>query len=69
MLTAQEIEDKAVPEILALLGETRRALFELLNEAQRTKKMEKPHLKREKRKEIARLLTILRRKQLAAEVE
>jgi large subunit ribosomal protein L29 len=65
MLTAREIKDKSVPEIQTLLVETRRELFEILNAAQRIKKMEKPHLKREKRKVIARLLTILRSKQVA----
>lgn len=67
MLTAAEIRDKSIPEIEATLVEVRRELFALLNAAERAKRMEKPHLMREKRKTIARLHTILRQKQEAHE--
>lgn len=63
MLKAQEIRDKTIPEIEVLLEEARKELYEIVNAAQFAKKYEKPHLKREKRKEIARLLTVLRAKQ------
>lgn len=67
MLKAEEIRDKSLAEIEACLKDARHELFVLLNDAQRNKKMEKPHMKTEKRKEIARLLTVKRSKQ-AAEV-
>lgn len=67
MLKAQEIKDKSIDEIEALLDDARKELFELVNSAQFSKKFEKPHLKREKRKEIARLLTVLRSKTAQAE--
>lgn len=63
MLKAQEIHDKSVQEIESLLVAARKELYAIVNAAQFTKKLEKPHLKREKRKEIARLLTVLRSKQ------
>lgn len=67
MLKAQEIQDKSIKEIEALLADARKELYNVVNAAQFAKKFEKPHLKREKRKEIARLLTVLRSKQANAE--
>lgn len=65
-MKAQEIHDKSIAEIESLLVETRKALFELVNAAQFTKKYEKPHLKSNLRKQIARLLTVLRSKKAQA---
>lgn len=59
MLKAQEVWDMSEEEILFKLEEARKELFALLNAGKMLKKMAQPHLKREKRKEIARLLTIL----------
>ncbi len=67
MLKAEEIRDKTILEIKALLVDARKELYALVNAAQFTKKYEKPHLKREKRKEIARLLTVLRAKSVREE--
>ena len=53
----------AVPELELAVDDLNKELFALVNERKRTKKMEKPHLIRQKKKEKARLLTILREKQ------
>jgi large subunit ribosomal protein L29 len=60
---ANEFRDLSVAELEAAHLEARKNLFEMVNEAQREKKVEKPHRIREKRKEIARLLTLITEKQ------
>ena len=67
MLKARDILDKSIQEIEALIEDARKELFAILNHAELQKKHEKPHLKKEKRKEIARMLTVLRNKKLEAE--
>lgn len=64
MLTAKEIRDKSVPELVEQLMVVRKELFDFFNEERLTKKVDKPHLKGQKRREIARILTELRAKQL-----
>ena len=53
-------------ELKANFEDSRKELFHLRNTMQRDKKSEKPHLLRLKRKEIARLLTVLHEKQSAS---
>jgi large subunit ribosomal protein L29 len=62
---ASELRDLSLDELDARYAETRKELFHLVNEWQRTKKIEKPHLLRQKRKEIARMLTIKTQKLIA----
>lgn len=61
----QEMRDQSAEELIAKLEETKRELFELRNELKRSRKLEKPHLLREKKKDIAKLNTIIREKELA----
>lgn len=63
---AQEIRDLSDDEIQARYLDEQKVLFKLINErAQSRKQFDKPHRVREKRKEIARILTVQRQKQLA----
>lgn len=61
----QEMRDQSAEELIAKRDETKRELYELRNEQKRSSKIEKPHLLKEKKKDIARLNTILREKELA----
>jgi len=65
MLKAKDLRDQSVEELEAQYVDSRKALFVLTNMARSAKKAEKPHLIREKRKDIARLLTVIHAKQLA----
>lgn len=65
MLKAKDLRDQSLEELEVACGDLRRELFELLNEIRRAKKIEKPHLLRDKRKDIARLLTVMHEKQIA----
>lgn len=64
-MKAKEMRDQTIDELEATYNDARKELFQLINEMQRTKKIEKPHLLRQKRKDIARLLTVLTEKQSA----
>lgn len=59
MTKASDLRDMAVPELELAVDDINKELFALVNERKRTKKMEKPHLLRMKKKQKARLLTIL----------
>ena len=63
MTKASNLRDMTVPELDLALTDLSKELFALVNEMKRTKKLEKPHLFRLKKKERARLLTILHEKQ------
>ncbi|MBJ7448770.1 MAG: 50S ribosomal protein L29 [Parachlamydiales bacterium] len=66
MSKAQNFKDQSLPELAALLTEAKKELFELCNQLVANKKLEKPHLIRAKKKDIARILTIQREKELTA---
>jgi large subunit ribosomal protein L29 len=61
VMNAKEIRDLAPTEITTKLRETREKLLQL-RLRKHTGQVEKPHLLREYRKDIARLETILRQK-------
>ena len=61
MLTAKEIRELAPSEITTKIRETREQLLQL-RLRKNTGQVEKPHLLREYRKDIARLETILKEK-------
>jgi large subunit ribosomal protein L29 len=63
MTKASNLRDMAVEELKASLTDLSKELYNLVNEMKRAKKLEKPHLIKQKRKEKARLLTILHEKQ------
>ncbi len=62
MLKAQELRDQSVEELEASYLDCQKELFHMINEMKQTKKIEKPHLIREKKRGIARLLTIIKEK-------
>lgn len=63
MTKATKYRDLTVVELKAGLIDLNKEHYNLVNEMRRTKKLEKPHLLRQTRKERARLLTILHEKQ------
>lgn len=60
-----EFRNQSIEELKVLHKEESRKLFDMVNAIRATKKTEKPHLISAKRKEIARLLTALKEKELA----
>jgi large subunit ribosomal protein L29 len=66
---AKEYRDMSIPELNALIDDTQKELFKIVNEFKLTKKLEKPHLIRQKKKEKARMLTVLTEKQPSAQQE
>ncbi|MBX7067260.1 MAG: 50S ribosomal protein L29 [Parachlamydiales bacterium] len=62
----KEVKDQSVGELKAAIGDLDRELFALRNELATQRKLEKPHLIKEKRKQKARILTILTQKQREA---
>lgn len=67
MAKAKDYRDQSAQELEATYEDTRKELFQLRNEVRRTKKVDKPHLFRQKKKDLARLLTVLNEKHLASQ--
>jgi large subunit ribosomal protein L29 len=67
MKKANDFRDQTLDELDATYRDLRKTLFQLVNELRHEKKLEKPHLIRQTKKEIARLLTIVSEKQLTAQ--
>ena len=65
MLKAKDLRDQSIEELEATQRDLTKELWELVNAAKHTKKVEKPHLINQKKKDIARLLTVINEKQLA----
>lgn len=63
---AEKYRDQGLEELEANYHELCKELFKLRNEKQVNKKMEQPHLLRDTKREIARLLTVIREKKLVA---
>lgn len=66
MAKAKEYRDQSVQELEATYEDTRKELFKLRNDVRRTKKVDKPHLFRQMKKNLARLLTVINEKRLAS---
>ncbi len=62
----KEWRDQSVDELNANVRDLEREIFLLRNELAAQRKLEKPHMIRAKRKDKARILTILTQKQKAA---
>lgn len=62
MLKNSEIRDQTVEELRAMLHDISKEIYDLVNEFRQARKLEKPHLIREKKKTRARVLTIIREK-------
>ncbi|MEC7839660.1 MAG: 50S ribosomal protein L29 [Chlamydiota bacterium] len=66
MMKAKELRDKSVEELQAILLDTRKELFSIRNEVKETKKADNPEKTKHMKKFVARLLTVIREKSLAA---
>jgi large subunit ribosomal protein L29 len=64
MPNSKEIRDSSNQELQERLKQERIELFRLRNEYELSKRIEQPHRLRVKRREIARILTILREREL-----
>ena len=62
MLKAKDLRNEGREELISKLKSLREELYE--NSSTFEKKSEKPHIKGQKRKEIARILTVLREEEL-----
>ncbi len=59
-MKAKELRNESDEQLLSMIQDREKELFDMKNELALTHKMEKSHLAREKRRDIARILTILR---------
>jgi large subunit ribosomal protein L29 len=62
-MKVKEIRDQSEQELGALAMDLEKEIFQLKNELSVARKLEKPHLLKTKRKDRARVLTILSQKQ------
>lgn len=62
MLKAKELRDQSKEELQDLYADLSKEIFELRNELKTTRKLEKPHLIRLKKRDKARVLTVLQEK-------
>ncbi|QVL57962.1 MAG: 50S ribosomal protein L29 [Simkaniaceae bacterium] len=62
MLKASELINQSDEELEAKYEDICRDVFELTNELRVSRKLEKPHELKEKKKDRARILTVLRQK-------
>ena len=66
MAKAKELREQSAEDLKGLYQDLSKELFQLRNEMKVTRKMEKPHLVRSKRKDRARVMTILRENEIKA---
>lgn len=62
MSKAQSFKDMSKEELEATCLDKRKELFQLVNERKQAQQFEKPHRIKQTKKEIARILTVLREK-------
>ncbi len=62
MIKASELRDKTVEELELASFDISKELFELNNELRINRKLEKPHILKEKKRDRAKVLTVLREK-------
>lgn len=62
MPKAKELRDQSKEELQDLYADLSKEIFELRNELKTTRKLEKPHLIRLKKRDRARVLTVLQEK-------
>jgi large subunit ribosomal protein L29 len=66
MKKAKDFRDQSLEDLEANCKDARRDLFNLINEMKQSSKVEKPHLVRHKKREIALLLTVINEKKRLA---
>ena len=59
----KQLRDQSLEELQAQYEDLNKKLFELKNQRALNKKSEQPHLFKQTRKDIARVLTVIHRKQ------
>ena len=64
MLKAKDLINQSVEELEAQYEDLCKDIFELMNELKLARKLDKPHLLSEKRRDRARVLTVLKQKQV-----
>lgn len=62
MAKAKVLRDQSIEELEASYRDSCKALFELVNSRKTTKQNDNPHMKKQIRKDIARLLTVMTEK-------
>lgn len=65
MYRAKDLRKQSNEELKEMCIQLSREIFDLVNELSITRKVEKPHLIRQKKKERARVLTVLQEKNVA----
>ena len=65
MAKTQEYRDQTADEVKALVNDTRRDLYHLVNARKKEAKERKTHLTKQKKRDLARMLTVLREKEVA----
>lgn len=65
MSKSDVLRNNSIEELRVMHVDAKKAMFDLINELKSSKKLDKPHLIPAKRKEIARILTVLREKELS----
>lgn len=63
MLKPKQLRDQAIEELEAVLFDRKKELYSLQNQLRQTKKLEKPHLLGQIKRDIARILTVINEKQ------
>jgi large subunit ribosomal protein L29 len=66
MTKAKELRNQSPEELKAIYQDLSKELFQIRNEMKVTRKVEKSHLVRVKKKNRARLMTVLREKEMTA---
>jgi large subunit ribosomal protein L29 len=61
-MNAQELRDQTIEELMVKEEEVKSELFALVNEFMLMKKLEKPHMIKKLRKDVARIKTIINEK-------
>jgi large subunit ribosomal protein L29 len=64
MVKVKELRDRSQEDLKAHYQDLSKELFQMRNEMKIARKMDKPHLVRIKKKERARVMTILREKEM-----
>jgi large subunit ribosomal protein L29 len=62
-MKVSELKDQTVAELQALCRDLSKEIYALNNELSMARKLEKPHLLREKRRDRARVKTVMRQKE------
>lgn len=63
MLKMKDLKDQSVEELETQVRDLAKEIYDLKCEIRITRKVEKPHMVREKKRDRARLLTVLRQKE------